>query len=132
MVEIKFEIGDKVVMIKEKMMIRGKIERLHVDLPKPVAIIMLNDGSTRKAYVEDILPDLRPEKKEEKKVAEPKFAEPVEKSEITITPDEFRDITTALIAKEANAGLIGSQLSFAFTLFVARLHEALFVEVGND
>lgn len=132
MVEIKFEIGDKVITVKEKEIIRGRIERLHVDLPRPVAIITLNDGSTLKAYVEDILPDLKPEKKKAEKVGEPKFAETVEKSEITITPGEFRDITTALIAKEANAGLIGSQLSFAFTLFVARLHEALFVEVGND
>ena len=68
------------------------------------------------------------------KAQEEKSTEPVEKSEITITPDEFRDITTKVIAREAlKTGDGGMIVTLAFTAFAVELHKALFLYgVDND
>lgn len=63
---VKFEIGDRVLTIIDSKMYKGTIERLHLDLPRPVAIIDLDDGTKGKFYITNIIP----EPKESKEVKE--------------------------------------------------------------
>lgn len=93
-----------------------------------VAIVKFDDGNVEKVSFDYL--GVEPETK----VQEEKPTEPVEKSEITITPDEFKKIATDVVAREVEkmekgGGLLG----ITFTIFVAELHRALFFDaVDND
>lgn len=93
-----------------------------------VAIVKFDDGNVEKVSFDYL--GVEPETK----VQEEKPTEPVEKSEITITPDEFKKIATDVVAREVEkmekgVGLLG----ITFTIFVAKLHRALFFDaVDND
>lgn len=127
--KVKFEIGDRVTLILDNEMCKGNIERLHVDLPRPVAIVTLDDGRTTKAYVTDIIPESNVAKEPEK-VQEEKPTEPVEKSEITITPEEFRKKSTDLAHEMAKGKPL---VEIAIIMFLGCLHKALFFDaVEND
>ena len=92
-----------------------------------IAIVKFDDGDVEK------VPFYRLGIESESKVQE-KPTEPVEKSEITITPDEFRDISSKVIAKEAKKlGADGAIVTLAFAVFSVELHKALFFDaVEND
>lgn len=131
----KFNIGDHICMIHEDYYLKGVIKNLYPEIN--TAVIALDDDSRAvvntdivKAKITNLdldhdyhmsnesIPDL----------------EPVEKSEITITPEEFRNIAISVIEKNIKKmpegkGLLG----LTFTFFVSDLHRALFFDaVDND
>ena len=88
-----------------------------------IAIVKFDDGNVEK------VPFYRLGIELESKVQEEKPTEPVEKSEITITPDEFRDISCKVIAKEVKKmGEDGAIVTLAFAVFSVELHKALFFD----
>lgn len=93
-----------------------------------IAIVHFDDGDVEKVHFSHLGIEADTKAQEE----EP--TEPVEKSEITITPDEFRDITSKVIAQEAKKiGEGGVIVTLAFTAFAVELHKALFLDgVNND
>ena len=50
--------------------------------------------------------------------------QPVEKTEVTITPEEFKRITTEIVVKESLEG--GPIISICGALLCAKIHKALF------
>ena len=95
-------------------------------------VIEFDDGEIEKVYPKDVALEPKTERQETEPVKEEvKEKKPVEKSEITITPEEFREISTNLIAEES---LIGGPLLLSLgTILVSKLHIALFAdEVEND
>lgn len=129
---VKFEIGDRVLTIIDSKMYKGTIKRLHLDLPRPVAIIDLDDGTTGKFYITDIIPEPKESKEvkeEPEKVQEEKPTEPVEKSEITITPEEFRNVSMNVVEElTKDQPMVG----LAITLYLMKLHRALFFDAVEN
>lgn len=124
----KFKVGTRVAVIdKDTHEIRkGVINASYEGVE--VAIVTFDDGNVEKVGFDYLGIE------SETKVHEEKPTEPVEKSEITITPDEFKKIATDVVAREVEkmekgGGLLG----ITFTIFVAKLHRALFFdEVNNE
>ena len=103
MIKITMKQGDTVAIIEHGEIKKGILKDVKV-LDRPVAIVDF-DGEVRKVLVED----LAKVQEESEEIQEDN--EPVEKSEITITPDQFRDITTSIICKEcAKIGSAGLML----------------------
>ncbi len=116
----KIKEGMNVIFIKNSSIVKGVAETVYDSID--LAIVALDDGTRVKRNLFDLVID-------EKKTEEPeKPKEPVEKSEITITTDEFRKKASTLIAKLAHEGATEGMLVLAFTLFVYQLHEVLFFE----
>lgn len=120
----KFKPGVRVIVIDEDHEIRrGVINAVYPDIK--LTIVKFDDGNVEKVgfnYL-GIEPD--------NKVQEEKPTEPVEKSEITITPAEFKKIGTKVMTEITKKG--GPVLGFACTLIIANLHKALFFDaVDND
>ena len=122
----KFNPGVRVFVIDENHeMKKGVIKAVYESVS--IAIVKFDDGNVEKVNV-NCLGICR----EEPTKTEP--SEPVEKSEITITPEEFRKISSRVITNEIvkmpdSGGLLG----LTFTIFVAKLHRALFFDaVDND
>lgn len=116
--KVSFDIGDKVVTIKDGELRKGVIKKIF-ELNPPICIIEAEDGTLAKVYCRDVA--LAPEPKTETQ----EESEPVVKSEITITPDEFQDISCRVVAEmtENNLGA-----AWALMSLVAKLYMALFVE----
>ena len=93
--------------------------------PISTAIVRLTTGEVVKASFETLV---IPAKKEgPEPVEKEKTEEPVEKSEITITPEEFRKIACKVIAEDEKE-LDLPLLTLTFTIFVAKLPKALFYD----
>lgn len=131
---VKFEIGDRVLTIIDSKMYKGTIKRLHLDLPRPVAIIDLDDGTTGKFYITDIIPEPK-ESKEVKEEPEKVQEEPEkipgvpdEKAEVTITYGQLRNlnIDTAMKMTKNTNDLLN------FVGFGAVVCRRLFETLGND
>ena len=122
--EIKMNIGDRVVMIENHELRRGVIRNIYTDIPTPILVVEFDDGEIEKVYPGDVALEPKAEVKEDQEVKEEK--KPVEKSEITITPEEFREISTHLVVEESEQG--GAILIMVGTILMAKLHEKLFVE----
>lgn len=117
---MKINEGDKVGVLINGEIKKGVVMSVYNDLD--YAIVKFEDG-LKKIMLHNI--GLLPEEKDQ----DPK--EPVEKSEITITREDFRKLTVKLVAKNAkdcNSVMVG----LAFSLFCADLDRALFVEGEND
>ena len=111
---VKFEQGQKVVVIVNNEMKIGTIKSTYTRLQNPIAIVDFN-GDYVKVPVEKIAP-----------YEEPNEKEPVEKKEITITPAEFQDIASGVVADQIEKGnpniiVIGVDL-------MSKLHKALFID----
>lgn len=119
--EIKMSIGDRVVMIENHELRRGVIRKIYDDIPTPVLMVEFDDGEIEKVYPGDVALEPKAEVKEEKK--------PVEKSEITITPEEFREISIDTVMKFTNNDTI---VGLTLTMFCADLHQALFENEGEN
>ena len=119
MKEILFDIGDKVVKIQDGKLRKCTIKNVYFTNP-PIFAIEFEDGTVEKARRADIAP--------EPKVETPKETEPVIKSEITITPDEFKEITIRIIAEETKCC---KALGVALASIMGKIHKALFVESEN-
>ena len=122
--EVKMSVGDRVIMIKNHELRRGTIKNIYADIPVPVLVVEFDDGEVEKVYPGDVALEPKAEVKEEK------APEPVEKSSITITPDEFREIASDLVAEESKKG--GLLLMSLGTILVTKLHMALFVDEGKN
>ena len=117
--------GARVVFVGDNhKVIRGTVKKVYLDCS--VVIVDTDDGETAKVHFSDLgfeeENDVQEEQTEKR---------PVEKSEITITPEEFAKIASRVIAgevKKAGSGLLG----MAFTIFITKLHKALFFEGDDD
>ena len=117
MLEIEFNIGDKIVTIKDGELRKGVIRNFSPSTP-PVFIIEFEDGTVEKVLYNNIAPEPKVETQEEKNKS-------VEKTEITITPDEFKKITCRVIAEETkNFQTIGLVVAGV----MGKVHKALFVD----
>ena len=116
----KFKPGVRVVVIDENHELRkGVIKDVYPGIN--TAIVTFDDGNVEKVRFNYL--GIDQETKE-------KPTEPAEKSEITITPDEFRNIAVDVITKESEKG--GLLLSMVGTILVSKLHIALFVDEGEN
>ena len=105
---------------------KGVIKSICYELE--IAIVKFDDDNVEKVRFDCL--GIEPETK----VQEEKPTEPVEKSEITITPEEFKKIASKVVMRNVEkmpdgGGLLG----LSFTIFSAELHRALFFDaVDND
>lgn len=123
----KFKTGMRVVVIDENNEVRkGVINTVYEDME--IAIVKFDDGNVEKVHFSYL--GIEPETKDQ----EEKPTEPVEKSEITITPDEFKKIASKVVMKNVEKmGEGGGLLGLTFTIFAVELHRALFFDaVDND
>lgn len=117
MKETSFNIGDKIVTIRDGELYRGTIKGIY-PLNPPICAIAFEDGSIRKIFLRDIAPDPKADPQYEK-------TELGEKSEITITPDEFKKITCDIIAKYTDDKPFAA---LEFGLMMSKIHRALFID----
>ena len=116
-----FKLGDRVMTIQDSKPRYGTIRSIGDNGYEHIAIVTFktdnpNESELQKIKVSDLI-------LVEETEAETKKSEPVEKSEITITPDEFRETGVKVIKKlTAEKPVVG----LAFTAFLAELHKALF------
>lgn len=123
----KFKPGFRVVVIDGDTheIRKGVINATYEEVE--IAIVKFDDGNVEKVGFDYL--SIEPETK----VQEEKPTEPVEKSEITITPGEFRKLCTRVIAEEVkNQKEIGGLLGLTFTIFSSELHRALFFDDAVD
>ena len=118
---MKINEGDKVGVIINGEIKKGVVISVYTDLA--YAIVKF-DNETRKVMLHDI--GLLPEEKD-RDHKDSKY--PVEKSEITITPAEFREVACDVIAKRTSNNL---PLGLLMTNILASIHEALFIEGENE
>lgn len=124
MKKIEFNVGDKIVTIKNGELRKGVIKNFYPVNP-PVFAIEFEDGTVEKIPYNNVAPEPKTETPEEENA-------PVVKSEITITPDEFQKIAIDVITDYAikqNDITVG----FVPTLILADIHKRLFItEAEND
>ena len=121
----KFNKDMRVVVIDEHNYVRkGVIDKVFDSMD--IAIVKFDDGNVEKVHFSYL--GIEPETKAQE---EPKKAsEPIQKSEITITPDEFQKIAVDVMHDITEKS--GPVLGFASTLIIARLHKALFFDEGDN
>jgi hypothetical protein len=114
-----FKAGDRVMTIQNSKPRYGTIGTIYGNNYETIAVVKFetekpNEYELKKVKVSDLI--LIEE-------TEAKKSEPVEKSEITITQDEFRNVGINVITKlTVEKPIVG----LAFTAFLAELHKALF------
>jgi len=121
----KFNIGDRVITVENGEIRRGVVRNVFDFLA--MVVVEFDDGSIEKVRSEWMAFEPKTEVKPEVEAKEEK--KPIEKSEITITPDEFRDLAVRMAYAESGGSL---GLSFAFTRFAAHLHDALFMAEADN
>lgn len=103
---------------------KGVIDKAYFEME--IAIVKFDDGNVEKVPYEHL--HIEPENDVQE------TTEPVEKSEITITPEEFRNISSHVIEEitdklEDKSGVIG----LTMIVFASELNNALFrSEVDNE
>lgn len=119
---MKINEGDRVGVISNGEIKKGVVMSVYSDLD--YAIVKFEDGVS-KVMLHNI--GLLPEEKEQDP-KEPK--KPVEKSEITITPEEFQKIGVKVCTKLSEK--FGPGFALRCSVILAGLHMALFIEGEND
>lgn len=114
---IEFCTGDKIVSIKDGELRRGIVKNFHPTVNPPVFVIEFEDGSVEKVPYNNVTKEPKAETVEENK--------PVVKSEITITPDKFKEIAVRVIAEATKDCKV---VGVAFAQIMGKIHRALFVE----
>lgn len=129
--KITMKQGDRVAIIEHGEIKQGIIKDVKF-LDRPVAIVDF-DGEIRKVLVED-LGKVVTDEETSKNHSDHLGDNLEEKSEITITPEEFRKIGIKIVNEEIDKlGPRGKLLGLSFTIFLAKLHNALFIyEAEND
>ena len=113
----EFNIGDRVMTIENNEVRKGTIKQTYIPFPD-VVIVEFDDGDIEKVRTETLALEPKSEIAQNKPTGDQ-----VEKSEITITPGEFRNTGVNLIIKlTAEKPIVG----FALTAFLVELHKALF------
>lgn len=115
----KFTEGTRVVVIDNRIR-KGVIDHLYDDLE--IAIVKFEDGEVDKVRYRYITVDVENQEEE--------TTEPLEKSEITITPDEFREIASKACAKVVSKG--GPASILLAGVLLAEIHDALFYNGGEN
>lgn len=129
--KITMKQGDRVAIIEHGEIKQGIIKDVKF-LDRPVAIVDF-DGEIRKVLVED-LGKVVTDEETSKDHSDHLGDNLEEKSEITITPEEFRKIGIKIVNEEIDKlGPRSKLLGLSFTIFLAKLHKALFIyEAEND
>lgn len=129
--KITMKQGDRVAIIEHGEIKQGIIKDVKF-LDRPVAIVDF-DGEIRKVLVED-LGKVVTDEETSKDYSDYLGDNLEEKSEITITPEEFRKIGIKIVDEEIDKlGPGGELLGLSFAIFLAKLHKALFIyEAEND
>lgn len=123
-------VDDRVVTIKNGNLRKGIIRRIYADIPTPILIVEFDDGEIEKVYPGDVAIEPKTERQEDEPVKEEtKEKKPVEKSEITITPEEFENIAVDMVVEFAKDKFM---LALALSAFCEELHKKLFVNEGEN
>lgn len=112
---MKFKSGDRVIYVIDSKVCHGVIDYLIGD---NLAIVNSDDGSRFKVFLDFLAPEPTVEK-----------TEPIEKPEITITPEEFRKTVVKVVTE---LGVIPQSSVYDVTVFIAELHKALFFNEVNE
>lgn len=115
MKEISFNVGDRVMVINDCQLRKGVIKNFYPVTP-PVFAVEFEDGTVEKVSYNNVAPEPKAEIATEEN-------ESVEKSEITITPKEFMELSCDIIAEETKDYKI---LGFMVAKIVSKIHTALF------
>lgn len=119
-----FTEGDTVAIIELNKIKKGIIKNVFLELSDPVAIVDF-DGDIRKVFIDDIAKVQEDNNQEDNTL--------IEKSEITITPDEFMKKRVEVV-KELNDDFENKSSLFGLEmiLLLGELHKKLFIEAEND
>lgn len=125
--KITMKQGDRVAIIEHGEIKQGIIKDVKF-LDRPVAIVDF-DGEIRKVLVEDLGKVMTDEE-----TSKDHADNLEEKSEITITQEEFQNISVKIVDETIDELGLGEEvLAFIFAIFLAKLHKALFIyEAEND
>ena len=129
----KFNTDDRVMTIEKGQLRKGVVKKVFSEISDPVVIVEFEDGNVEKISPDNIA--LEPKATVENASASSEDFERVEiitKSEITITPSEFKKIAVQIIAEECIENI---DAIAGFGYLVSRLHSALFfaeAEVENE
>ena len=108
--------GTDVVVVDGNELKKGNVRDVYEVVG--IAIVDLGEGVYKKVPIEQIA--IIPETERQ--------AKPKSKSEITITPDEFMDITSKVIAKESEDFDEPMKFMGACAILLGKIHKALFLE----
>lgn len=118
---MKIDKGDRVGIIENGKIVKGTIKEVYLEVG--YAVVAFDCGDVKKVLLSNLA--VLPEENQEPKSP----TEPVEKSEITITPEEFRNIACDVVARKTKDNpLVG----LVTTLLLADIHKALFIEGDNE
>lgn len=120
-------VDDRVVTIKNGNLRKGIIRRIYADIPTPILIVEFDDGEIEKVYPGDVALEPKTEVKEDQEVKEEK--KPAEKSEITITLEEFREISVKTAIKVSDGDF---KLGLLLSMFSSDLAKVLFEYEGDN
>lgn len=127
-----FSIGDKVINLGNNH--SGVIQRFFHFENDDIALIKIGDGSLEKVSVENLILAKDLHQEEAEKLAE-KLLDPVEDEalnlldNVTITQEEFKEISTEIIVSECSAIPYLSELVASI---VAKIHVAIFEDGEID
>ena len=99
----KFNVGDRVVVIDFSEIRSGVIRNIYPEVN--TAIVAFVDGEVEKISIDRMALE-KVETVEIPETEETHESEPVEKSEITITPDEFRETACDVLARETGGDML--------------------------
>ena len=113
--DVTFKSGDDVIHVKDGVERRGYIIAVCTYRVNPIALVKFEDKTTEKIFISELRTLSEAETETETEI--------IEKTEITITPDQFRTIAINELKKRT---LDGSIVNLSFTGFIIELHKALF------
>ena len=119
----KFKIDQKVYVVDNGELIPGTIHTVYESLG--YALVRFDNDELQKVMLERIA--VMTEEKETEKPSEPVF-----KSEITITPEEFMNIASSIVADEAKETENPIIFMGACSILMSKIHKALFLEGSDD
>lgn len=130
--KISFSIGERVAVIEDNKIAYGAILKIFPEVVPHVFVVQFEDGNVGKVEIDKIA-KVEAKDQTEESTKDQEHKEPIEKAEITITPEEFRKISVNLVTKEAEKMKPdGMMLGLAFIAFVAKLHRALFIDEAEE
>ncbi len=118
MKHIDFSVGDKIVTVENGELRKGVIKKFF-PMDPPIFVVEFEDGTVEKVLYSDMTKEPKAETPETEK------NEPVEKPEITITPEKFREIAVRVVAEATKDRIV---VGLAVIQIMAKIHRALFVE----
>jgi hypothetical protein len=119
----KFSKGDTIVTYDSGVCRKGVIGNVIDEVNPPILLVKFEDSDEyEKITVDQVIPD-------SVKGNEPEKCKSCNKSEITITPEEFRRIALELATEVCDGNLT---IGLAFAVYSAELHKALFGVKSDD